>query len=260
MSPKPRKRIATYGRRGQLVRVFEETRDGARRFVVQWGSKAARKQESFPGTPAGRQEAIAFAEGYEAELRVPKGAEPPPALTTDQLWRAFLTANTHLRPRSRALYAENWRHWVAFFGRDRLADSLTVLDCYNFRAALEAAGLATRTIKGIIDVVRIVYNFGERVEILTRNKWHQYQFKVAKEKRTKQRAEYTEAEFLAIWRQFSPTKASQWRAYVAVGLLGIYGGGRPPRWPCRTRISTRSRTPSRSGTSSTNRVTRRSTR
>lgn len=73
-------------------------------------------------------------------------------------------------------------------------------------------------------MVRIVYNFGERTELIAKNRWHQYLFKVAKEKRTQPRAEYTQEEFLAIWRQWSPTLSSQWRAYVATGLLGIYGG------------------------------------
>lgn len=93
----------------------------------------------------------------------------------------------------------------------------------DFRRELDARGLATATVKAIIRDVRLVYNFGERTELLTRNRWHLYQHKVAKEKRTKPRAEYRAEEFQAIWRALDPQHAGQWRAWVAVGLLGIYG-------------------------------------
>jgi integrase len=219
-----RKRIATYGKRGALVRVIDEHRADGRRFVVQWGSKANRQQRSFSGTPQGRSEAMAFAEGYEAEMRKPKAPEAAPALTTGDLWRLYAEASfPHLRPRSRKLYAENWKRWESFFTRERLADSMTLTDATGFRAELERAGLATKTIQSAIEQARAVYNWAERAELIGRNRWHQFRFKVAKEKRTQPRAEYRQADFLAIWRQFDPTAAGQWRPYVAVGLLGIYG-------------------------------------
>jgi integrase len=71
--------------------------------------------------------------------------------------------------------------------------------------------------------VRIVYNWGERNELIAVNKWHLFVYKVAKEKRTKPRAEYRSDEFLAIWKALNPEWRGQWRAWVAVGLLGIYG-------------------------------------
>lgn len=224
MSKATRKRVATYGRRGSLVRVDEVRRDGVRRYVVTWGSKGGRQQVSYPGTPAGRQEALAFAEGYEAEARKPKAAQPAPDLTTAELWEHFKAATwPHLRPRSRALYTENWKRWESYFHAGTPAQSMTLANAYEFRASMEATGLATRTIKAAVDCVRMVYNFAERGELIPRNRWHQYRFKVAKEKRTQPRAEYTEAEFLTLWRQFDPTNSKHWRAWVTLGLLGIYG-------------------------------------
>lgn len=219
-----RKRIATYGKRGALVRVIDEQRPDGRRFVVQWGSKASRQQRSFSGTPQGRSEAMAFAEAYEAEIRKPKAPDTPPALTTADLWRLYAEATfPHLRPRSRQLYTENWKRWERFFTRERLADSMTLVDATAFRAELERIGLATKTVQSAIEQARAVYNWAERAELIGRNRWHQFRFKVAKEKRTKARAEYRQADFLAIWRQFDPTLTGQWRPYVAIGLLGIYG-------------------------------------
>ena len=219
-----RKRIHTLGRRGSLVRVTEVITDGVKRYVVQWGPKAARGQQSFPGTIAGRREALAFAEAFQEEAKKPKGAAAPEPLTTRALWLAFQKATfPHLRPRTQALYQENWTRWEQHFKASTPAGDLTIDDCDAFRAELERVGLATATIQKTIGTVRSVYNYAERTEKITHNKWHAFRFRVAKERRTKPRDEYRQAEFLAIWRQFDPTSAVQWRPYVAIGLLGIYG-------------------------------------
>lgn len=216
------KRVATYGRRGELVRVDETMDNGVKRYRVQWGSKGARAQESYPGTPAGRKAALAFAEGFATQASAPAKAEN--TWTTRALFDAYMVATTpNLRPRTIALYREHWRHWEAFFGRDTLANAMTADTPHEFRASLEAAGYATKTSQSIIETVRAVYNYAETTEKVSRNRWHQFRFKVAKDRRTQQRAEYRQSEFLAIWRQFDPTRADQWRGYVAVGLLGLYG-------------------------------------
>lgn len=219
-----RKRIATYGKRGQLVRIDDVTEGGVRKYEVITGSKANRSQVSFAGTPKGRTEATAYAEGYEAEARKPKTSDTPAPMTTRALWLAYREATFHaLRPRSIQLYTENWRRWEQYFGAERMAESMTLTDATGFRARLEETGLATKTIQSAVEQARAVYNFAERAELITRNRWHQFRFKVAKDKRTQPRAEYKQAEFLAIWRQLDPTEAGQWRPYAVIGLLGLYG-------------------------------------
>lgn len=224
-----RKRIATYGKRGALVRVMQITTDGVMRHVVMWGPRSAREQESFPGNAAGKKEAIAFAEAFVAESARLKEADRHPAppsetITTRALFVAFMIASEHaIRPRTRALYREHWARWVAYYTDSKPAGALTIDDCEGFRAELQRVGLATATIQKTIGTIRVVYNYAERTGKIARNAWHMFRFKVAKEQRTKQRAEYRQEEFLAIWRQFDPTKGPQWRSYVAIGLLGIYG-------------------------------------
>jgi integrase len=224
-----RKRIATYGKRGALVRVMQVTVRGVKKHVVLWGPRDAREQESFPGTADGKKEAIAFAEAFTEERARLSTAEkhPQPApdtITTRALFVAFMIANAHaLRPRTRELYREHWARWTAFFTESKAAGALTIDDCESFRAELQRVGLATATIQKTIGTIRVVYNYAERTGKIGKNPWHLFRFKVAKELRTKQRAEYRQEEFLAIWRQFDPTKGPQWRPYVAIGLLGIYG-------------------------------------
>ena len=217
-----RKRIALYGTRGKLVRVFDLTEDGVRKFVVQWGSKSNRKQQSFVGTPTGRKDALKFAEGFTEEAAKPATAAHEP-MTTAQAFKAFMLASPHLRESTRGKYTQMWGYWEQWFQPGTPVDAMTPETPHQFRARMEAAGLASVTMHKIITLVRSVYSYLEATERIHRNRWRQYRFKVAKEKRAQPRAEYREHEFLAIWRQFDPTKASQWRAYVAVGLLGIYG-------------------------------------
>lgn len=220
----PRKRLATLGRRGALIRLFLETRpngkgEPVKRYVVQYGTR--REQESFPFTPAGKLEAEAFLKAYDAEQQTPEQRAP---LTHRDLWTAYLAAEAeHLRPNTLRLYGDAWRSWEQHVNPRDVAQDTTIGQIHEFRAALDRSGKATATVKGTIRAVRIVFNWGERMELIDRNRWHLFVHKVAKEKRTKPRAEYRADEFLAIWKALDPTIAGQWRAWVAVGLLGIYG-------------------------------------
>ena len=211
-----RQRLATYGERGQLVRLFRQT--GARKcYVVQWGSKGSRGQRAFPLTAKGKQEAEAFAKAFTAEQRLA-------VRTTRDLWERY-TADQFptLRPNSQRLYREAWRHWEDFFGLARDPGSLTLEECGAFRRDLEANGLGVTTAQGTIRVVRTVYNWAEPRDLITKNRWHGYRFKVLTGTEPAPRAEYRADEFLRIWRELDPTDRWQWRAWAAIGLLGTYG-------------------------------------
>ncbi len=222
----PRKRISTLGERGNLVRLFLETRGKGKRaeqrYVVQWGPKTARQQESFPATKEGKLEAEGFLKGFNAEAKTPD--EPRAPLSVRELWQEYLTAEAqHLRPNTLRLYRDAWRTFEQFITPSFIAQDLTIKQIAEYRKTLDDRGLATATVKDAIRNVRIVFNFGERMELIAKNKWHLFVHKVAKEKRTKPRAEYRAEEFLAIWAALNPERGGQWRAWVAVGLLGIYG-------------------------------------
>jgi integrase len=211
-----RQRLATYGERGNLVRLIRVT--GARKcYLVQWGTKGARGQRAFPLTAQGKQQAEAFAKAFSAE-------QVAAALTTRELWEKY-TADQFptLRPNSRRIYREAWRHWELFYGTATDPGEMTLEQCGAFRRALEAKGLNINTARSTIRVVRTVYNWAEPRDLITRNRWHGYRFKVTKGTEPAQRAEYRADEFLAIWRELDPTDRWQWRAWAIIGLLGIYG-------------------------------------
>jgi len=211
-----RKPVTTFGPRGASVRLFRQT-SPRRCYVVQWGTKGTRGQRSFPLTVAGEQEAKAFARAFSNEsVRT--------AVTTDDLWTRY-TADQFptLRPNSRRLYTEAWRHWVDFYGIARDPGAMALEECGAFRRHLEEKGLGLNTVRGTIRVVRTVYNWAEPRDLIEKNRWHGYRFKVLKGTEPKPRAEYRAEEFLRIWRELNPQDRWQWRAWAAIGLLGIYG-------------------------------------
>lgn len=210
-----RTRIATFGERGNLVRLFRDTI--VRKYVVQWGPKARRGQRSFPLTAAGKQEAEAFARAFTTE-------SPTALTTTRDLWDRYRADQfPTLRPNSQRLYTEAWRHWEAFYGVTKDPGALSLEKCGQFRLWLQANGLGLNTQRGTIRVVRTVYNWAEPRDLIAKNRWHGYTFKVLKGTEPAPRAEYRTPEFLRIWRALDPTKRGQWRAWAAIGLLGLYG-------------------------------------
>lgn len=216
-----RKRIQTFGTRGELVRVYLLRRHNRPdQIIVQWGPKSAREQRAFAPTKEGKEEAIAFARAFDAKMA---GRDPAKRYTNRELWAAFVDDSRHLHQKTVTLYKQAWTFWEEFAGVHEYADALTVQQCSEFRKALDARGLSVAYVGGTIRGVRTVYNWAERRELIAVNKWHLYQYKVAKKNKTKQRAEYTQTEYLAIWGTMDPANGLDWRAYVVTGLLGIYG-------------------------------------
>lgn len=217
-----RKRMGTTGERGAMVRLFLDERNGIKRYVVQWGKKGSRQQDSWPATKVGKAEAEAFFKGFTDEQQAT--ADAPKRLTVRELWTLYLAAEAeHLRPNTLRLYRAAWRTWEQYITEASIAEDLTIQQIHDYRKLLDSRALSTATVQDAIRNVRIVYNWGERNELLKTNKWHLFIYKVAKEKRTKPRAEFRADEFLAIWRALNPEWRGQWRSWVAVGLLGIYG-------------------------------------
>ena len=68
-----RKTLATYGAKRASVRVFADVDAGLVR--VQWRVAGALKTKSWPNTPAGREEAKAWARGF-AEARIARNPSP----------------------------------------------------------------------------------------------------------------------------------------------------------------------------------------
>jgi integrase len=211
--------VSSAGERGHLVRLFKDAAGKRKAYIVQWREDGRRRQRAFPLTKIGKAEAEAFFAAFK-DARATQAS----VRTTGALWERYRADQfPTLRPNSQRLYGEAWRHWVAFYGIARDPAALTLEECGAFRQHLEAKGLALATVRGTIRVVRGVYNWAERYELLPRNRWHGFRFQVKKGSEAAPRAEYRAHEFLAMWRTLNPTKPTQWRAWAVMGLLGIYG-------------------------------------
>jgi integrase len=205
----------------RLAKETRATRTGSKsKYIARYGKKFARRQKSWPCTAEGRAEAEAYVKQFDRNTGNRAANEP---LATQELWSLYLAnAKNHLSKRSIALYKGAWDAWERHRGANSPAE-FGKADIGNFRSLLESRNLATATMKMTIQAIRIVYKWAETNELISRNRWNSYQFKVAKNRRTKRRDEYRGSEGPNIWKALNPKLAGQWRAWVAVGLLLAYG-------------------------------------
>lgn len=213
-----RRTIASYGPKGRTVRVFVEG-DLVR---AQWRERGLLKTKSWANTPENRRDAKAWAHGF-ADAR---DAHPSRAhrLTLRELWDAYQLAEfPHLRPNTIRLYKDGWQKWEQPWGANFPAADASPQMLDEFRRTLDKSGLAVNTARLTIRVVKAVYAFGERRELLERNRLASWRFKLAKEKRPEPPKEFTGAEFAKLLGVLDPAKPSQWRAYVALALCGYQG-------------------------------------
>lgn len=208
--------IAEYGAKRKKIRVFAE----GELVRVQFRVAGKLKTQSWPNTAKGKAEAKSYAKGVE-EARIPSAK--PKNLTIGGLWRKFIAANDHLRPKSVKLYTEYYSRWIAMWGDDFVVED-TTLDMVNeFRLALKKQGLQTSTIRQTIRTVKMVYSWGELNELIDRNRIHLYKFKVSRDEKKESPAEYSGDETAKILGSLDPKSATQWRPWVALQICGNQG-------------------------------------
>lgn len=222
------------GARGATRRLSLETRKTAlgtsNRLVVRWGPKGARQQVSFPATDAGQAAAEAFYHGRigapEALAQAYPGAASAPnkPLTVSALWDAFKVARSpEVSAKSLKLYADAFKSWRLELGASTPAAAFKSPNIGKFRTKLDQRGLATATIRMTLRNIKLVYNWATNEDLLPATAWQKYEFRVAQGKKTQQREEFQGDEFIAIWSQRDPESSDEWRSWVGIGLLGVYG-------------------------------------
>lgn len=200
------------------IRVF---REGGRAVVLFW-KKGARHYKTYWDTPAGRQEAIAFAKGLSDEQHAPPRPDAP--LTVGDLFRRYLEAESAtLRPRTRTLYAQRWRRWELFVGEDTIAEDVSTEVVAKFRAE-DAQHHAVNQVRSVIRVVKLVYAWADRLELISRNRVARYVFKQGKDERVHAPAEYRRGEWEQLLAALGGGQDSRkWRAWAVIMLAGSQG-------------------------------------
>ena len=211
--------LASYGPKNRTVRVFRERKGLVR---VSWYD-GRRFVKSWPDTSEGRAEAKAWAKGF-AESREQYGAPVSVRLSLRALWERFAEGEfPHLRPRTQQLYREHWDKWELFLGREFMAEDAKLETVDSFRASLKRNGIGVTHTRKIVGTVKTVYAWGERRELLSRNRLASYRFKIAKEDRPTAPGEYSADELDRILAQMNYRRRDGWRPWVAVMLGGHQG-------------------------------------
>lgn len=215
---KKKKNVLTrYGVHGKTVAAFIE----GDKIAVRWRSAGQRKQESFPNTTEGRQEARDFAGGVAEKLEARTATAAP--VTVKELWARYTVAEfPNLRPRTQALNADAWRKWELVVGRETPAEDLGPDSLATLRGDLERQGFAVNTIGRVVRGVKTVYNWAEEHDVIGRNKVHRYRFKVGKDRKPAKVPEFRADDFSALCMQL-PLVGRNWRPGGIVRVCGFQG-------------------------------------
>jgi integrase len=212
----PRKTLAVYGAKRASVRVFADAPAGLVR--VQWRVAGALKTKSWPNTPAGRDEAKAWARGFAEARTAPRPQMP---LTLRELWERYATANLgRLRPNTQRLYLDAWRTWETMWGAGFPADEATLEMVDTLRLALTKQGRAVTSIGQVIKTAKLVHKWGRLRKLLKHNDLADYRYQLGKDQRPKSPDEYTGAEYEAM---LAVLEKRAWRPFVAFTICGEQG-------------------------------------
>lgn len=235
---KQRRTLVQYGERGDLVRALIDTR--RKRVEVKYRDLDGVKHvRTFADTAEGREEARTWALAYhtareaerarrEARARGERDGHEP--ITLAALWAAYAASPAYgdLREASRRNYRDRFAKWLAFLGPAAHPDETTLHDLDRFRVACTTAGLVLNTARQAINVVRIVYNWGQSRDLLGTNRVALYRWKQPKELPRGVTAgyepgEYSPDEMDRMIAQLDPKRHDQWRGWVALMLMRHHG-------------------------------------
>src|SRR6185436_5091554 len=125
-------------------------------------------------------------------------------------------------PSTLTSYKQAWGRIAAYVGAEASVDSLTAEQVYGFPRHLETT-LAAATVRTTLSAVRVVFNWARRLELISENRWKAYRHKTPASRRTQQRGEYRQGEVKTLLAQLDWREPDDWRMWVAIGLLAIYG-------------------------------------
>lgn len=229
----PRRTLATYGARGDQVRVLVDAR--ADRVEVKYrDAEGVARKRIFANDKAGRAAAVAWGSTYHAARAAEQQraaelaagvASVPARVTVRGLWEAYVAspAFANLRRKTQDNYTTRYRTWQRFRGDDALADDTTLHHVDRFRTSMREAGRAPNSARQVLSVVRAVMNWGQTRELVRTNKIALHRWKTKKGEEPLEPEEYTEAEFLTLLGAVSPQSGRTWRLHVALMLVGHHG-------------------------------------
>lgn len=218
MSPE-RKTLARHGERGRTVRVLlDQTRD---RTLVQWYEQGKPRKRVFAASREGQAEAKSWAIGFSEELERKARGGP---LTMRGLWDAYREVEyASKRPRTQQLYRERWMKWEDFIGKDTDPEAVAMQDIDRFVTRARAVGKSMNQARHVLNVARIVFNWGLSRKYLMATDFSLYRWKQAKDERPLEIGEHAPEEFDRILAVLDPEKPREWRIWALLMIAGSQG-------------------------------------
>jgi site-specific recombinase XerD len=206
--------LGIWGASRQQVRLVR--RDG--RLVVEWYESRLRREKSWRDQKGNVTVARSWAKNW-AELRGSIVKPATPKVTIRELWDLYQTECwSSLSPRSQVLYLDEWKKWELFVGRTAIAEDVAKTTIHAFRRHLEQRGLGINSVAQAIKLCKLVYNWGEREEVIEKNRWRLYKYKVAKKDKPQSPEEYTADEAQRLLKH-----TTAWRPLVTLTILEQQG-------------------------------------
>lgn len=224
-----RKRIATYGRRGQLVRVFDEVVGGHRLVRVQWNETrgAPLTTESWPFSKANVDAAKGYAQGVDQRLAA-GGAAPVADRSVRELADLHVAAMAESwAPATLRNFRHRWARFEAFVGRHTSWRLVTEETLDEFRAKMRAADIAVTQRGETVKAVKQCFRWAKRRKLIPENPIGDYVIKVAKAERPVDIPEWSPEDVGRLGGQLLAEQASRsaryWRIEVAFFLVANQG-------------------------------------
>ena len=222
---RPRKTLAVHGTKGDVDRVRVLLDEARGRVVVQYRDSRGAPRKRFFGTDKrGKKEATEWARAFYDERRARTYVKVE--TTHAELWKAYSESPAFvesLRAKTRIAYEQRFKRWMTFRGAHTKVDDTTLLHVDRFYAEAKKAGMALNQIRQVINVARVVYNWGQGRKLVRNNELALYRWKTPKDAPKIEPAEYSSAEYEKLLPVFDPRRGDQWRAWVALMLLGHHG-------------------------------------
>jgi len=181
--------------------------------------------KSWSNTAENRKAAKAWAKGFsEVREQAPSHSPTQVRATLREIWERYKVAEFHtLRPRTQQNYSERWQEWERFAGRDFIAEDTTLEMIDDLRAARVKLGLSINQTAETIKVIKLVFRWAQRRELILRNRVVLYRFKVSKEERRTGVEEYQPDDFRKLLAQLDPRNSREWRAWAITAICGTQG-------------------------------------
>lgn len=217
MAKQRRKLLGRFGTHGATVNVYSEpSLDVIRvyRYV-----KRRRVSRSWPNTPLGKAQALAWAQGLSNHREQALN----PAKHIEQLWTAYKASPdwATLAEATRTNYTTCWERFAQYFPRVH-PEAVDFGTFDALRKHLEARGLTRSVQRHTISAVKMIFRWATGRRLVITNHIEAYRFQAVPGEEESP-GEYSGVEWRRLLETLNPMSGFEWRPFVALTIIGSQG-------------------------------------